>query len=187
MAKKRTASAQDAAQPAAGRGDVALPEGYEIKTGNGNFPQMMPIKRNGWSKKRIDMFLSVLANSCNVQIAAASAGVDRAAAYRRRARDPAFAAGWDAALQVGFDRLEQALLRRALEVADGFAVADEPAQLPPMTIAQAMDFLSRHRREVRGDGAVGRGSGGRRPTAAETDAALAKRLDAYDRSRGKSA
>jgi hypothetical protein len=42
------------------------------------------------------------------------AGVDRAAAYRLRKADPAFAAAWDAAIEEGVDRAEQEAFRRAV-------------------------------------------------------------------------
>ena len=110
-------------------------------------------------------------------------GVKSSVVYRLRARDAEFAAEWEQALRIGYERLEQALLRRALEVADGFAVADAPGELPPMTIDQAMRLLASHGNSARDGRLAARGSARRMPTAAETDALIMQRLDAYDRSR----
>ena len=59
-------------------------------------------------------FLEHLAATCNVVASARAAGIGTAAAYRRRRVDEAFAAAWREAMQLGYERLEEALLARAL-------------------------------------------------------------------------
>ena len=71
-------------------------------------------KRNNWTKTKETKFLSVLADSCNVSLAARQAGVSSSAIYRRRARDASFRAGWDGALAEGYAKLELEMLKRAL-------------------------------------------------------------------------
>jgi hypothetical protein len=71
-------------------------------------------KRKSWTKTKETQFLSVLADSCNVSLAARKAGVSSSAIYRRRAKDASFRAGWDAALAEGYSKLELEMLKRAL-------------------------------------------------------------------------
>lgn len=89
--------------------------------------QKVKLQPNGWTKARRARFLKVLAESCNVKMAARAAGVT-VGPYHLRARDPVFAQLWDQALAIGYDRLEAALLQRALEgvnAIDVTALADE--------------------------------------------------------------
>ncbi len=165
-------------------GSALVPDGLEIMPGHHRKVQVRRVTKNGWTKAKRAVFLETLASSCNVQMACAAAGLLGSTVYRRRACDTDFAAAWEAALQIGYDRLEQALLRRALQVADGFAVAESCAELPPMTIAQAMDFLLRHRTPVPGQGGQNPLARQRLPTAVQTDELLRRKLDAYDRSQG---
>lgn len=58
-------------------------------------------------------FLSALAETCNVTRAAKQAGVCASYAYKKRASDAAFRAGWVGAVGVGYQRLELELLDRA--------------------------------------------------------------------------
>lgn len=64
------------------------------------------------------MFLEELTNIPNISRAARIAGVDRTLAYYHRNNNEAFARAWDAALEVGVDRLEEEMWRRAVEGTD---------------------------------------------------------------------
>ena len=127
-------------------------------------------------------FAKVLAETCNVSLAAAAAGRTMATVYRWRSVDAAFAAAWDEALNIGYDRLENALLVYALTKIDGIAGAAAGASLSNGDLQLAVGMLQRHRAS----------GGGRRtealpikmPTEAETDAALKRALDGLAR-RGK--
>src|SRR5690242_8513497 len=66
-----------------------------------------------WSREKEASFLSVLAETCNVTLAAAEAGVSTGSIYRRRKENAAFRAGWREALSVAYQRLEMVLLDRA--------------------------------------------------------------------------
>jgi AcrR family transcriptional regulator len=59
------------------------------------------------------VFLARLVDAMTITVAAESAGIDRATAYRWRESDAEFAEAWDAALEAGTDRLEQEAIRRA--------------------------------------------------------------------------
>jgi len=67
-------------------------------------------------------FLEALAMTGNVTTSVAAVGMSVGGAYNRRARDPAFAAGWQAALVRGYERLEELLLATALESVGGGTV-----------------------------------------------------------------
>lgn len=139
-------------------------------------------------------FLERLATTCNVSVAARSAGVAVSSCYRLRARDAPFATAWDAALAVGYDRLEAALLEYALEkvergAADPEAIAPEAirgsvkAALAERTVSHsdlqlAVGILSRHRAAIEGKKPA---RGGQRMTSDETDAALRRALDGLSR------
>lgn len=62
----------------------------------------------------IARFLEHLSRSGNVRAAAVAAGVSQQTAYVRRRRDPAFAAGWEAALLHARAAAEQVLAERAI-------------------------------------------------------------------------
>lgn len=97
-------------------------------------------------------FLAALSATANVSLSAAAAGAAEAAFYRRRRQHSGFAREMRLALEMGYRRLELALL----EAADPEAHADdgwrhnEPPPIPPMTAAQALHLLYLHHKEVMG-------------------------------------
>ena len=66
-----------------------------------------------WTKANVEKFLSVLAETCNVKLAAAEAGVSTSQAYNRRKSDAAFRGAWMEAIGAAYQRLEMVLLERA--------------------------------------------------------------------------
>ena len=66
-----------------------------------------------WSKSKLEKFLSVLAETCNVTQASAEAGVSVSAAYRRRKANAGFRTAWLEAIGSAYQRLELVLLERA--------------------------------------------------------------------------
>lgn len=70
-------------------------------------------RRNLFGKARKAVFLEHLAATCNVQASAAVAGVAVQTVYNHRMKDAEFRAGWNAAIEQGYARLEAALLARA--------------------------------------------------------------------------
>ena len=76
-------------------------------------PQMRKASPRNWTKAREREFLSALAETCNVKEAARQARVCVSYAYKKRAADARFRAGWIAAIGTAYQRLELVLLDRA--------------------------------------------------------------------------
>jgi hypothetical protein len=85
----------------------------ELVLVSGGKTQMRKASEKNWSKAKESEFLSVLAETCNVTLAAAAAGVSVSAAYRRRKADAAFRGAWLEAVGTAYRRLEMVLLERA--------------------------------------------------------------------------
>jgi hypothetical protein len=79
----------------------------------GKQPQLRKASKRSWSKAKARVFLSVLAETCNVSEACRRSGVPMTVAYRRRKMDAAFRAGWLEAIAAAYQRLELVLLDRA--------------------------------------------------------------------------
>jgi len=79
----------------------------------GEKPQKRKATPRSWTREKEVMFLSVLADTCNVTCAAEEAGVSTSSAYERRKENAAFRAGWLEAISVAYQRLELVLLDRA--------------------------------------------------------------------------
>ena len=173
-----------------------------IVEGNRRPLQVAKIKQGGWTKEARRRFLAALAETCNVRMATEASGMRGKSAYDLRKRDPMFATLWQEALAIGYERLEEALLRHALtslnaielgeysdeidaECPNVAAMARRAAATPgsglhPATLGMgqvqvALAILNRHRATVEGRRGIARGR--RRATAAETDAALRHQLD----------
>ena len=85
-------------------------------------PQLLarPVRHDGWTILRQQIFLETLAATASVTAGAEAAGLSVSSAYRFR-RSPAgkgFRAGWDAAMEVGGQRLGDYALDKAIK---GFA------------------------------------------------------------------
>lgn len=75
--------------------------------------QLRKASGRNWTRAKESEFLSVLAGTCNVTLAAAEAGVSVSHAYRRRKSNAAFRAAWLEAIGTAYQRLELVLLDRA--------------------------------------------------------------------------
>ena len=122
------------------------PRGTTILTGKDG-PQLIRSQGRRWSDAAEVRFLDHLAATCNVTASASEAGFSAAAIYKRKRRDPGFAQRWQAALELGYSRIEALLLRRAEEALEGFA-PDTELPIPPMSIKDALAILGHHRRAV---------------------------------------
>ncbi|MCC2981738.1 hypothetical protein LK535_16610, partial [Sphingomonas sp. IC4-52] len=131
------------------------------------------------TKLRQLRFAKVLAETCNVAAAAAAAGRTLATVHRWRSVDAAFAAAWDEALAIGYDRLENALLVYAIGKVDGVAAGAVGASISNGDLQLAVGMLQRHR--AADAGRRGRTLPVRMPTEAESDAALKRALDGLAR------
>ncbi|MDZ3830352.1 MAG: hypothetical protein U0S50_00875 [Sphingopyxis sp.] len=147
-------------------------------------PQIRKRRSSGWTAAARRAFLTELAHSCNVGRAHVAAGMGPTAAYGLRRRDPEFAAHWQEALMIGYDRLDMALLRRALETVGELEIDEREEMLEKMSVAQAIDVMNKHRQSVLAGQARPRGAR-RIATQEETDAVLIKRIAMVKRQRAR--
>jgi hypothetical protein len=162
--------------------------GDAIQGGDGRTVMKRQPQAKDVTEAQRQVFLDTLADSCNVRRAAADAGFVPSTAYKLRQRDDGFAAAWQEALEIGYARLEMALVERAIQTIEASA-DDTPGAIPPvgaMTVAQAMDLMSKHRASIVGGRAKRVGLNARnRPTADETDAEILRRIAVIERQRGR--
>ena len=120
--------------------------------GGGKRVQIARARMRGWSPRVEERFLAALGATCNVKAACAAVGLTAASAYRHRARWPAFARRWRAAVEEGYDRLEMGLIEAAGNFLSGESLPDaEP--LSAMTVDHAIHLLHMHKHEVHRIGA----------------------------------
>jgi hypothetical protein len=151
-----------------------------IASGNQRRRQVRTVAAGGWTREKRQTFLDTLAVTCNVGIACGQAGMSTTGVYRLRQRDPEFAALWRDALLMGYDRLEERLLRRAGAGVNDveFGTGDVPEE--PLDAELALNLLRNHRPTV--DGRRKRPGGQvHRISREEAQAALSKRLDALEK------
>ena len=86
-------------------------------------PQRRSGRRSDWTKAKADAFTEVLADTCNVTLAARAIGRSIANVYKHRARDASFRTAWEAALSIGYSRLELMMLERALHGVEKIVIA----------------------------------------------------------------
>lgn len=84
-------------------------------------------KRSGrvsdFTEAKARKFCEVLADTCNVTLAAAAIGRSITNIYKQRIKNASFRASWDAALAMGYSRLELMLLERALHGVEKVVIA----------------------------------------------------------------
>lgn len=147
-------------------------------------------RRELFGKERKEIFLEVLATTCNVAAAAEAAGVAVNTVYAHRLKDAEFREKWWMALEQGAAKLVTLRLQREIERAEGrLQTLDVKLDGPPdeRQIADLYKLIHLLREHSRGLG--GEGKAGRPPATAGVDEmckALAKRLKAFEaRERGK--
>lgn len=112
----------------------------------------------GWTKARQRDFLEHLATTMNVRASARAVGMGEQGAYRLRARDEAFRAGWSEAIAEAYERLELQMLRRAIggtveeTGVDGQGAGTTDSRL-------AMFLMKMHRETARSARPAGNGTG----------------------------
>lgn len=98
---------------AAAHGPQAIPRGVHLSRNT-----LMPgyrVRHDGWTEERTQRFLDALSHTGCVRDAARVAGVSNQAGYRLKARFPAFAAAWNAALARAQQGLIAIAYKRAVE------------------------------------------------------------------------
>lgn len=102
-----------------------------------------------WSARAEDAFFATLADSANVTMSAAVAGVSASTAYRRRRKEAGFRGRWGEALATGYAQLELEMLERALKGKDrAVTVAGESRIIREYDDRIALALLKMHRDTV---------------------------------------
>lgn len=130
-----------------------------------------------FTRARRQAFLDHFAGSCNMAAAAAAAGVTVWTVRRALAQDPAFAAGLDDALAIGYPQAEEEALREAMAAQAAYHIAPSP-EASALGFDRALAVLREYKR---GFGKIGRRPYYRRPRLASFEegfAALERELDA---------
>lgn len=151
-----------------------------IASGNQRRRQIRSVAAGGWTREKRQTFLDMLAVTCNVGLACAEAGMSKGGVYHLRRRDPEFAELWRQALLMGYDRLEERLLRRAGAGVNDVEFGGDDAPEDPLDPELALNLLRAHRPAVEGRR---KRPGGEihRISREAAQAALAKRLDALEK------
>lgn len=157
-----------------------------IRRGRIGEPKVAKERAGSWTAAARAVFLEHLAATCHVTNACRAAGRNVKGLYALRRRDPIFAAQWQAALEMGWDRLEAALLEHAIAPLDAAEPIDADTPRAAFDPTLAMKLLALHRTR---DGRGGRAAktGGAPPgraTEAETDAAILAALARIDARQG---
>ncbi len=123
-----------------------------VRAGNGRRAVLSQARLNQWTPRTEETFLQALAMTCNVKMACAATGLSVPSAYVRRSKWPDFAAKWQASLEAGYERLEEAMLSNAVNTLSGMPDLSPEAPLAPMGINDAIQLLRLHKFSVRGEG-----------------------------------
>ena len=91
----------------------AAPGEELVLVGSGRLQRRKASPRD-WTRAKEEIYINALAETCNFTRAAEAAGVSTSSAWRRRKTNAAFRASCREAVTAGYQRLELALLDRAL-------------------------------------------------------------------------
>jgi len=100
----------------------------ELAITGGASPKLRKRRRNDWTKAKEEVFLSTLAETCNVTLAAEAAGMSVSSAYARRKKVAAFRAGWAETIGTAYQRLELVMLDRALNGTEKIVVRKDGSE-----------------------------------------------------------
>lgn len=112
-------------------------------------PQRRPAQRKDWTAAKVKKFAAVLADSCNVTLAAKAVKRSLSNVYAHRNKDATFRAAWEQALAIGYARLEMMMLERALHGIDKVVtVRGESKIMREYDDRVALALLRQHRDSV---------------------------------------
>jgi hypothetical protein len=138
----------------AARAGLAARPGTELKRARGDRaggrPQIRCKHKRALTGAQIEIFLSALAETCNVSLAAREAGRKARVFYDLRRRDENFRGWWLEALREGYDLLEMEMVRRARFGApkDIFYLGRKTATTRIFNDATALRLLHFHRKTI---------------------------------------
>lgn len=135
-----------------------------------------------------EAFLAQLAATAHVEQSAAAVGLCDGTVYDLRRRDAAFAHEWRMALLMGYDRIEAALIRKALGLRDHAPVVDAVAtgvapEIGQVDVGIAMLLLNRHKPTIERATHEAKDAAFR-SSRDDTEATLLAKLRAYAKSAG---
>ncbi|MBY8827413.1 hypothetical protein [Hephaestia mangrovi] len=121
------------------------------RTPSGRLQLRRPGGRRRLTRAAEQAFLAALSATANVRLSAAAAGFSHSAFYARRKSSPAFAREMRLALQIGYERIEGALIEGWMPEAqqDDAWRHNDPPPIPAMTPNQALQLLHLHQKEAR--------------------------------------
>jgi hypothetical protein len=156
------------------------PVGTLFRAAGPHGAQLVRTRGHRWSDEAEEIFLDALALTCNGAYAAEQAGFSANTVYRRRRKDPVFAAKWRDARQQGVARLDLLLIRAAEAALEGRA-PDAESPFPKMSVADAIAIVRMYREEE-GEGGRRRREWHARPRELdEVRASILRKLDAIER------
>lgn len=128
------------------------------------------VRVDGLGAGKRDVFLATLAQTCSVESAAQATGAHRSSFYALRLREPDFAAQWIEALRMGYDMVEEQLLRYVIdrgadEVPNAEGVPNTDGVLALDGVSSEVTGGDPHEPAV--EGAEGAGGGARRSVGSE--------------------
>jgi hypothetical protein len=100
----------------------------ELTVAGGARPQLRKKSKRDWTKAKEELFLTTLAETCNVRAAARAARVSIGGAYLHRKKVAAFRAGWAEAISAAYQRLELVMLDRALNGTEKIVVRKDGSE-----------------------------------------------------------
>lgn len=128
-----------------------------VRGSRGRRVQVARARLRQWTPRLEERFLAVLAATCNVRAASASAGLSLASAYKHRERWPGFARRWEEAVAAGYPRLDGVLLSGAIALLDPEISPGEPQMPPlePMSVDHAIALARLYEKRAREHGRRG--------------------------------
>ena len=155
-----------------------------MRTEKNGKTQIVRTKGKRWSQEAEETFLEELAATCNVSASAEACGFSDTAIYKRRMRDPGFAAAWAQALEQGYAKLEAMLIENATESLRREPIAgDRPP--PAVGFNDGLNLLKLHRASVRGGAPQRYGWRAAEPDIEEVRAEILRKVAAMERARGR--
>jgi hypothetical protein len=125
------------------------PAGMVLRAGKAG-QQIVRTQGHRWSDEAEEIFLDALALTGNAAFAADMAGFSVNAVYKRRRRDPGFAARWLHARQQCVARLDLLLIRSAEAALEG-RQPDAEAPMPPVSVAEAIAIVKMYGERAGGE------------------------------------
>jgi hypothetical protein len=110
-------------------------------------PKLRKPRKREWTKQKEAIFLTTLAETCNVTLACEAAGLSTTSAYNRRRANAAFRAGWAEVLTAAYQRLELVMLDRALNGTEKIVVRKDGSEerMREYSDRTAITLLKMHR------------------------------------------